>query len=153
MENQTKQDHQAPVGPSKNEAEDGKAMAILAYIGILALIPFFAEKKNKFVRYHAVAGMNLLLIWIAYSIIYGIVMGIVSAATVGSCVNSVYTAGYYGGYGASCAAGFGAIGVVGLIFGLIGLFFFVLAIMGIVNAATGKTKELPVIGKLKIFKK
>ena len=143
MENQPK----APVGPDKKEAEAGKVMAILAYIGILALIPYFAEKNNKFVRFHAVAGMNLLLIWIAYAIISGIVSAIVSSVAVSNCVNSYY---YYGG---SCAAGFGATGVVSLIFGIIAILIGILAILGIVNAATGKTKELPIIGKLKIIKK
>jgi len=134
-------------GFDKKEAESGKAMAILSYLAFLALIPYFAEKKNKFVRFHAVQGMNLLLIWVAYVIINAIVSAIVTAATVGNCVNSYY--GYYG----NCAAGFGAIGIVSIIFGIIGAAIGVVAIIGIVNAVTGKMKEVPILGKIKIIKK
>ena len=38
--------------------------------------------------------------------------------------------------------------VFSVLLGLGGIFFFVLAIIGIVNAATGKRKELPLIGKI-----
>jgi len=47
---------------SKEEIENGKLMALLSYIGILALIPYFAEKENKYVRFHAIQGLNLLII-------------------------------------------------------------------------------------------
>ena len=47
---------------TKKEKEDGKVMAILAYIGILCLIPYFAEKNNKYVHYHAVQGINLFIL-------------------------------------------------------------------------------------------
>ncbi len=40
----------------------------------------------------------------------------------------------------------------GLIATLISLVMFALTILGIVNAATGKAKELPVIGKFKLIK-
>ena len=46
---------------NKKDIDSGKGMAILSYIGILALIPFLAEKKNKFVIYHAKQGMNLFI--------------------------------------------------------------------------------------------
>lgn len=45
-----------------------------------------------------------------------------------------------------------ASAIVGGIMGLCGLVFLALAILGIVNAASGKAKELPVIGKYKILK-
>lgn len=37
-------------------------MGILAYLGILALIPYFVKGQSTFVRYHAVRGMNLFLL-------------------------------------------------------------------------------------------
>ena len=45
-----------------------------------------------------------------------------------------------------------ASAIVCAITGLFGLVFLVLVILGIVNAASGKAKELPVIGKYKILK-
>lgn len=49
-------------GYSEKEKEDGKLMAILSYISFLAFIPYFVEKNNKFVRYHAIQGVNLAII-------------------------------------------------------------------------------------------
>lgn len=65
----------------KKEIESGKGMAILSYI--LPFIPYFAEKDNKYVRYHAVQGMNLLIVAIAYSVIYSILTSIIKVN--GSC--------------------------------------------------------------------
>lgn len=54
---------------SKKDIEDGKLMGIFSYLGLLALIPFFSEKNNKFVRFHAVQGMNLFIIEIIVGIV------------------------------------------------------------------------------------
>jgi len=62
-------------GPNK-EAESGKVLAILAYLGILVLIPFFSEKDNSFVIFHAKQGLNLFILeiigYFAASLIGGI---------------------------------------------------------------------------------
>ena len=42
--------------------------------------------------------------------------------------------------------------LINLIFSLVNILFLVLMILGIVNAAQGKAKELPIIGKIKILK-
>lgn len=63
---------------SKKDIESGKGMGVLSYI--IPLIPYFAEKNNKFVKYHAVQGMNLLIIAIAYSIIYGILTNLITVS-------------------------------------------------------------------------
>ena len=144
MENQPNQ----AAGPEKKDIDSGKGMAILSYLTILALIPYFAEKNNKYVRFHAIQGMNLMLVWIAYVIINIIVSMIVGAATVSNCYSS-----YYGYYSGSCAAGAGASVIVSAIFGIIGALIGVVAIIGIVNAATGKMKEVPILGKIKLIKK
>ena len=137
----------AEPGPDNKEVESGKGMSILSYFGILALIPYFAEKNNKFVRFHAIQGMNLLLVLVAYAILYGIINAIVTAIAFGNCVTTVY--GYYGG----CASGAGAVMITNLILGAVGIGFGIIAIIGIINAASGKAKELPVVGKIKIIKK
>lgn len=41
---------------------------------------------------------------------------------------------------------------IATLFSLLGIVFLVLAIIGIINAANGKAKELPVIGKYRILK-
>ena len=46
---------------SQEEIKAGRVMSILAYLSILALIPFFMERKNKYVVFHAKQGMNLFI--------------------------------------------------------------------------------------------
>ena len=129
---------------TKEDITSGKGMGILSYI--LPFIPFFVEKKNKFVIYHAKQGMNLLLIWIAYSVFSAIASSLIK----------VKDCGDYG-YLSELADKFGACAkvtpwwvTVPLV--LIGLIIFLLCILGIVNVCNGKAKELPLVNKVKIFK-
>lgn len=111
----------------KADIEQNKAMAILAYLSWLVLIPIFAAPKSKFARYHANQGIVLAIAEIAYGIVYGILSSII--------------------YSISWRLGF----IVSII-GLVGLVFLVMSVIGIINAANGRAKELPVIGKFKILK-
>ncbi len=54
---------------TEDEVRNGTLMGILAYLGILNLIPFFVEKENKFVRFHTVQGFTLLIIWVILVVI------------------------------------------------------------------------------------
>lgn len=130
------QQYQTPVQqPSTDEAADAqenKFMAILSYLGILVLIPFFAAKESKFAQYHARQGITLAVFEIAYSIAVAIIKSILSAILPWSL--------------------WGLYSAVSTIFSLGSIFFLVLAIMGIVNAAQGVKKELPVIGKIDLIK-
>ena len=58
---------------TKEEKDAGKLMAILSYIGILCLIPYFVEKDNKYVRYHAIQGLNLFIISLIISVAAAVV--------------------------------------------------------------------------------
>jgi len=129
-------------GAKKSEIESGKGMAVLSYLGLLALIPYFAEKKNKFVRFHALQGMNLLLIWVAYAVLSGIVNAIFITVAVGSCVAGV----------AGCVGGFGFAGIMSGLVWLIGVGIGVIALLGLIYALQGKEKEVPILGKIKIIK-
>lgn len=120
---------------SKEEIESGKGMAILSYL--LPFIPYFVEKKNKFVRFHAVQGMNLLVIGILYTI----------ADRVLSSVIKVRRMMYYGAIEYRVTPWWVTVPL-----GIIGFCISILAIVGLVYACTGKAKELPVVNKLKIFK-
>lgn len=99
-------------------------MAILAYFGPLVLIPLLAAKGSRYARYHTNQGLVLCIVCIAYSIVYGILSSIILAIS------------------------WRLYSLVSII-GLIGL---VLAVIGIINAANGRAKELPVIGKIKLLK-
>ena len=97
------------------DINSNKVMAILAYIGILFLIPLFAAKDSKFARFHTNQGIILFIVAII-SYIIGRIPVIGFVGTILSCLCSIF------------------------------------AIIGIIYAAQGKAKELPLIGKYKILK-
>ncbi|MGM0482486.1 MAG: hypothetical protein ACQEP6_01320 [Patescibacteria group bacterium] len=43
-----------------------KMFAVLAYLGILVLVPFFTSKKDPFVNFHIKQGFILLVLWTLY---------------------------------------------------------------------------------------
>lgn len=126
----------------KKEIESGKGMAVLSYI--IALIPYFAEKKNKFVRFHAVQGMNILIIAVAWSFLSMIINAV---------VNAIFCSTGYGYWYSTCWYTFGVEDVIYWVTNLITLGIGILDIVGLVYAATGKAKEVPILGKIKIIKK
>ena len=131
--------YQAPMynaaqNPAAADAQNNKAMGIFSYLGILVLIPIFAAKESPFARYHANQGLVLAIIEAAYFIIYIILTGILTAL--------MFTS----------VGGFAAMGIVTTLLGLLSIAFVVFAILGIVNAAKGECKPLPLIGKIKILK-
>ena len=111
----------------QNDIVNNKAMGILAYFGPLCFIPLFAAKESKFARFHANQGLVLFIACIAWSIAYSILNWIILAIS-------------------------WRLYFISSIIGLGSLVFFVLAVIGIINAANGKAKELPVIGKFKLLK-
>ncbi|MDR0593253.1 MAG: hypothetical protein LBG60_08385 [Bifidobacteriaceae bacterium] len=134
---------QPPFGGPPNPALDiqqNKVYAVLAYFGLLVLIPIFAAKQSPFARYHANQGLVLLIAGAIYAVIWGIISGIVAAATVNS-VSFWLGGGVPVGYM-----------LVNLVLGLVWLAFTAVAIIGIVHAAQGQFKPLPVIGGIKILK-
>ncbi len=110
-----------------NDVTQNKAMAILAYFGPLVLIPIFAAKGSKFARYHSNQGLLLLIACAAWSIVYSIINWVILAIS-------------------------WRLYFLSSIIGIFSIVFIVLAVIGIVNAANGKAKELPIIGKYKILK-
>lgn len=122
------------LSPEQADIESNKAMAILAYFGLLVLIPIFAAKDSRFARYHANQGLVLLLFAVGYGILV-----VVLQAVFWSLLFTSYT-------------GFGLYGIMNLLLSLGWIFFLVLAIMGIVHAAKGEYKPLPIIGGITILK-
>lgn len=101
---------------------DEKVFGVLAYIGILWLVPLLAG-KTEFSRFHANQGLVLFIAEIVVSIVAGI-------------ITLIPIIGW----------------IIGLLLWLVDVFWLVLMIMGIVNACQGQQKELPLIGKLRILK-
>lgn len=104
------------------EDSNDKVFGILSYLAFLVLIPL-AVGKSQFSKFHANQGLILLIV----EIVFGAIIGI----------------------GAM-------IPVIRIIFIIIGSIFelacLLMAIFGIVNAVNGETKELPIIGSIRLIK-
>ena len=118
------QAYQAPAAGGQPK----KGKAILAYLAILVLIPIFTAKDDLYTRFHANQG---LVIFIINILINGISQSTANMVSEMSFVPALIVSG---------------------LLGLLGIFFFVLNIIGIINAATGKMKPLPLIGGIKLLK-
>lgn len=102
-----------PVTPGQQAANNNTLMAVLAYLGILIIIPFVTEAKNDpLVKFHLKQGLVLII-----SEIIGLFIGVIPV--IGWIVSPLWA-----------------------------LYNLIMVILGIVNAATGKQKELPIIGSI-----
>lgn len=128
---------------NKKDAESGKAMAILSYI--IPPIPYFIEKENNYVRFHALQGMNLLVIAIAYGILRWLLSTIYVAIKCGG--------GIEGQWCRAIASGWYLPWYLNIPIMIIGIGITILCVMGIIDVCNGKAKELPIVNKLKTFKK
>ena len=123
----------------KKDIKSNTILAILSYLGLLAFIPYFASNNSKFVKYHATQGMNLLIVWVGYTILNSL-LGLVKAREVvlniGNMVATRYVTPIW----------------ISLPMGLLGFILIALSVTGIVYVCQGKAKELPLVGKIKIVK-
>lgn len=99
----------------EQDVRSNKAYAILAYFGILVLIPLFLAKDSKFARFHTNQGV----------IIFG-----------------CYILAYI----------LSLIPVLKYLTWVVDVALLVLACLGILSAAKGEAKELPVIGRYRFIK-
>lgn len=114
---------------NSEDVASNKVMGILAYLGILFLVPLLAAKDSQYARFHTNQGSVLF--------IFDIVMWIISLV-----VNFVIT-----------FASLGILSFVGtIISNLLGLVCLALTIVGIVNACSGEPKKLPIIGNITLYK-
>lgn len=124
------------------DVQQSKGIAWLSYMGLLFLIPMFVRRQSDYTRFHVKQGVTLFAVELAYGVTYGILMAIINAIFPGHYTYSYlyYLPSYY--------VHSSVYNVFSFLLGLGYIFFFVVAIIGIVNAATGKRKELPLIGKI-----
>ena len=122
------------------DISDNKGISILSYFGPLVFIPMFAKKDSKFARFHVNQGFTLFLADIAYTVIQSILMAILRAIFPWK-----LNYGYLGGRGFI----FDALSTV---LSLVWIPIAVIAVIGIINAANGKAKEVPLIGRIKLLK-
>jgi len=105
------------------DIDQNKVYAILAYIGLLFLVPLLVAPNSKFARYHTNQGIVLFLAVTITSV----------AAMIAMMIPFI-----------GCVAALLPV--------LIGGGALVLMILGIINAANGECKPLPMIGHYQILK-
>ena len=116
-------------------AKQGKGMAVIAYFGILCLIPLIsgASRKSPFMRFHANQGLVLFITTVVWMIVWAFIWTILMVVILYDYTWGFWRIMYYGSWGLWLAIA-------------------LLCVIGIINAARGKMKRLPVIGKIKILK-
>ena len=107
----------------RDDINKNRVFAIFAYIGWLVLIPIFAAKNSKFARFHANQGLVLAIIMTASIFVLTLLSYIPYIGWLFSVLDWIASRGITA-----------------------------LMVIGIITAATGKAKELPLIGKIKILK-
>ena len=117
----------AEVNASGLDAEN-KAVSMLAYLGILVLVPLFAAKNDAFARYHANQGLVLAIAECACAQVISILCALLLVVSWRVAV------------------------IVGAALSVVWLGFLALSVLGLINAAAGKKKTLPVIGGITILK-
>ena len=113
----------------QEDIRQNKVMGILAYIGILVLIPIFAAKNSKYARFHANQGLILLIADAILVAATSIITGILNMIS--------WILGWTLG---------------GLLSTVSGLVIAGLMVFGIVFVAKGRAKELPIIGNFRILR-
>lgn len=104
-----------------------RVYGILSYIGILWLVGLFAAKDSKYTKFHVNQGIVLTIFAVGYNL----------ATTILTAILRLIHIGWLGGLLMSV----GEIAVLGLM------------AFGIVFAAKGRAKELPLIGRFHWFDK
>lgn len=116
------------------DAKENMGFAILAYLGILWLVPFLVKKDSKFVFFHLNQGLTLLIFLLGFGVGMSLLMFILDTSTRFLPLLELLA------FGLSLLA----IPVF--------LVLFVLAVVGILNVVQGVAKPLPVIGKFTLLK-
>ncbi|MEZ4357690.1 MAG: hypothetical protein R2876_03555 [Eubacteriales bacterium] len=112
-----------------SDIEQNKVMAVLSYLGILVLVPILAAPNSKFARFHANQGLIVAIIGVAAVILFAILYNIAWATL-----------------------SLGLVTVVSILSYIVWIGIVVLEIIGIINAAQGTGKALPLVGSIKILK-
>ena len=136
------QNYTAPVNPTvmpDQDVQQSRGLAWLSYVGLLFLIPMFVKKESPYCQYHVKQGATLFATELAYTITTKILLVIINAIFPGHWE----TLFYYSYYTNSTV-----YTIFDTIFWLGSIFFVVMSIIGIVNAAKGNKKDLPLISKI-----
>ncbi len=76
-----------PPPPPAADSSNRTLMIVLAYLGLLALIPLLTEKNDKEVQWHAKHGLVLFFAWIAVFVLFTILSFIPGVGCVSSIIS------------------------------------------------------------------
>ena len=127
----------SPWGPSSIGMEPNVSAGLSYLVGIIAIIFFFMEKQNRFVRFHAAQS---ILLSIAYVIFIFLWLAIFFVVVLGGAATGDVNA-------ANTVAGFGVI-LLTLCLGVVVLGYLGLWIWGLVAAFSNRVVKLPLIGAI-----
>lgn len=119
---------------SLEEIESGKALSIVSYL--IPLVPFILSKKNNYVKFHTLNGMNILFTYLIFLIIKR-------------------TLSYIFGTPCDLVSGLKCIILpisIRIFFAFINMLFSFIVLYGVLNVCNNKAKEIPIISKIKLFK-
>ena len=119
---------------SLEEIESGKALSIVSYL--IPLVPFILSKKNNYVKFHTINGMNILFTYLIFLIIKR-------------------TLSYIFGTPCDLVSGLKCIILpisLRIFFAFINMLFSFIILYGVLNVCNNKAKEIPIISKIKLFK-
>lgn len=104
-----------------------KRISVVAYLGLLVLIPMICIQNSRFTRYHSNQGLVLAILDVV----------VMALATVMTTLfrNSLFL-----------------LILAGIISFALSVVLIYLTVVGIINAVKGRAKELPVIGKIRLLK-
>ena len=141
---QPQQAYTAQAQPLTGDADvqQNKGMAWWAYLGLFLMIPLFARKTSEYCKFHVKQGFILLALSLAYTIVTEIIKAIIRAIFPGEYVYGYFTVHYQES---------AVTNIFTIIFALGSVAIAVLAVLGIINAATGKKTKLPVVGEITLL--
>lgn len=125
------------------DIQENKGITIASYFWILFWLPLAFNSRSRYGRFHA----NQALLMLIASAAFGLVSTILQAAIRSIFVTTVSY--YYVTYTTTSVFGNVLAWIVGIILCLPSLG---LLVLGVMNAIQGRAKELPLIGKFRIFK-
>ena len=99
---------------AEDDIKNNKVMAVIAYLGIIVLIPIFCAKESRFARFHSNQGLILLISEVLCAILSN-------------------------------------IPVIRWFVWIFELAIAVFIVIGILNAAKGKARRLPIIGSFDLL--
>lgn len=106
----------------EDDISKNTAVSIIAYLGILSLIPYFLCKDSKFAMFNAKQGVNLFILEVICALLANII--------------NLFTPWW----------------IARAIIYVVYLIFVLLSLIGVINVLNGKAKELPYVSAFKFIK-